>query len=99
MSGQILEFSRAACSDVDEDSSGQAAGYLARVLTEFLRGSHGTLLAAAPYAKALDPKKFSDGVILRESIPLIQTMLTAVKEKTAADLSLLRSHESLCSAV
>jgi hypothetical protein len=95
MSGQILDFSSAACSDVAEDSREQATGYLARVLTEYLRGSQGTLLAAAPWAKVLDPKKFSDGVILQQPIPLVQTMLTAVKEKTVADASLLRSHESL----
>lgn len=95
MSGQILEFSRAACLDVAGGSRAQAAGYLARVLTEFLRGSHGTLLAAAPSAKSLDPKKFSDGVILEEPIPLVQTMLSAAKEKAAAEASLLRSHESL----
>ena len=70
MSGQILEFSRAACSDVVEDARGQAVNYLGNVLTEFLRGSHGTLLAAAPCAKGLDPKKFSDGVLLREPIRL-----------------------------
>jgi hypothetical protein len=94
-SGPISDFSHAACSDVAEESREHAAGYLARVLTEFLRGSHGTLLAAAPCAKALDPKKFSDGVILQEAIPLVQTMLTAIRERTAADASLLRSHESL----
>lgn len=95
MSGQILEFSHAACCDVPENSRDQAAGYLTRVLTEFLRGSHGTLLAAAPCAKALDSKRFYDGIILKEPISLIQTMLTAVKENTAADASLLRSQESL----
>lgn len=94
-SGQILNFSRAACSDVAENATEQAAGYLTRVLTEFLRGSHGTLLATAPISKALDPKKFSDGVILHEPIPLVQTMLTALRERTAADASLLRSQESL----
>src|SRR5262249_10497144 len=34
-------------------------------------------------------------VILKEPIPLVQSMLTAVKEMTAADASLLRSQESL----
>jgi hypothetical protein len=94
-SSQILDFSSAASSDVAEAFRIQAAGYLARVLTEFLRGSHGTLLAAAPCVRALDPKQFSDGVILQDPIPLVQTMLTAMREKTAADASLLRSHESL----
>jgi hypothetical protein len=80
MGGEVLDFSRAACSDVPEHSREQATGYLARILTEFLRGCHGTLLAAAPCAKDLDPKKFADGVILQEPIPLVQMMLTVAKE-------------------
>jgi hypothetical protein len=95
MGGQVLEFAQASCSDMALESREQASGYLARVLTEFLRESHGTLLATAPFAKPLDPKKFSDGILLSEPIPLVQTMLTAVKQQTAADLSLLRAHESL----
>jgi hypothetical protein len=95
MSGQILKFSLAACCDVSSEFRDQAAGYLARILTEFLRGSHGTLLAAAPCAKALDAKKFADGIILQEPISLIQTMWNAVKESTATAASLLRSQESL----
>lgn len=95
MSGQILEFAHAACSDVARAFRDRATGYLARVLAEFLRGSHGTLLAAAPCGQALDLRKFSDGVILREPIPLVHTMLTAMKEKTVAEAALLRAHESL----
>jgi len=95
VSGQIMEFSQVACSDVADDFRVQAAGYLARLLTEFLRGSHGVLLAAAPSTKRLHKTHFSDGVVLQQPIGLIQTMLNAVKEKTAVEASLLRSQESL----
>jgi hypothetical protein len=95
MSAQIAAFAKVSCSDLVADYREQAAGYLARVLTEFLRGSHGALLGAAPYKKVLDRKRLSDGAILQEPIPLVQTMLAAVKETTAAEASLLRSQESL----
>ena len=95
VSGQIMEFSQVACSDVAEALRDQAVGYLARLLTEFLRGSHGALLAAATCTKPLYRKQFSDSVVLQPPIALIQTMLNAAKEKTAVEASLLRSQESL----
>jgi hypothetical protein len=95
MSGQVSEFSAAACSDVPDESRVQATGYLARILTDCLRGSHGTLLAAVPHKRRLDRKKFSDGVVLDQPIPLIQSMLAAVRAQTIAEVSLLRSQESL----
>ncbi len=95
MSGQISEFAAAACSDVAKEARKQAAGYLARVLTDCLRGGHGSLLAAVPHKKKLDRSKLSDGVVLAEPIPLVKTMLAAVSEKAVATASLLRSQESL----
>jgi hypothetical protein len=95
MSSQISEFAAAACSDVAKEARKQAAGYLARVLTDCLRGGHGSLLAAVPHKKKLDRKKLSDGVVLAEPIPLVQTMLAAVSATAVAEASLLRSQESL----
>jgi hypothetical protein len=95
MSGQVAEFAAAACSDVPDQVRTRAAGYLARFLTDCLRGSHGALLAAVPVRKKLDRKKLSDGVVLTEPIPLIQTMFAAVRKKSAAGASLLRSQEAL----
>jgi hypothetical protein len=91
----VTTFAAAACSEVGEEDRDQATGYLARTLNELLRGSHGALLAAVPYRKKLDKEKLSDGVMLPEPIPLIQTMLGAIRGKTAAEASLLRSRESL----
>ncbi len=95
MSGQVYEFAAAACSGVAEKARKQAAGYLARVLTDCLRGGHGSLLAAVSHKKKLDRKKLSDGVVLAEPIPLVQTMLAAVSATAVAEASLLRSQESL----
>lgn len=94
-SGLISDFASAACSDVTDVSKDLSTGYLDRILTGYLRGSHGALLAVVPCTKSWDKKLFSDGVILREPIPLIQTMLIAAREQTVADASLLRSQESL----
>lgn len=95
MSGQIMEFAQVACVDVPAEEQEQAAGYLTRVLIEVLRASHGALLAVAPAGQALEPEKFSDGVIFTEPIPLVKHMLAATKEQSTAADSLLRSHESL----
>lgn len=95
MSGQIGEFAAAACLDVTPEQREPASGYLARVLIEFLRTSHGALLVVAPAGQALDPTKFSDGVIFPEPVPFVSLMLTAVGEQSASATSLLRSHESL----
>lgn len=94
-SKQVLDFSRAACADVVESSKNQASDYLGRILTEFLRESHGALLAVASCKKPLDPEVFSDGVILQEPVLLIETMLKAMRAKTAAGVLALRSQESL----
>ena len=95
MSGHVDEFAMAACSEVPKDQREQAVGYLSRVITDCLRGSHGALLACAPSKKPLDRSKLSDGVVLSDPIPLVQTMLTAIKGKRAAEATLLRSQESL----
>jgi hypothetical protein len=95
MSGQVSEFAAAACADVAEEARKQASGYLARVLTDCLRGGHGSLLAAVAHDKELDREKLSDGVVLAEPIPLVQTMLSAVSATAVAEASLLRSQESL----
>ncbi len=95
MGGQIMEFAKAACLDVADEAKDQSTHYLARVLTEFLRGGHGALLAAAPCNRPLHRTKLADGVILTPPIPLILTMLAAMKEQTAAAASLLRSQEAL----
>jgi hypothetical protein len=81
---QVAEFAGAACGDVGGESRGQASVYLSRLLTDCLRASHGALLAVAPFNKAFPLSGFSDGVFLPEPLPLIQTMLSAVKEQTAA---------------
>ena len=95
MSGLVFEFATVACSEVPEEDREQATGYLARTLTDLLRVSHGALLAIAPSKKKLDKEKLSDGVILPEPIPLIQTMLGAIRGKAATEASKLRSEESL----
>jgi hypothetical protein len=95
MSGQVIAFAQAACSEVPEVKRGMAAAYLGRVLTDHLRGSHGALLGIAPHQKKLDKAKFADGVILAEPIRLVETMLAAVAERSASAAGLLRSHESL----
>ncbi|MDY3561768.1 hypothetical protein R5W23_003196 [Gemmata sp. JC673] len=95
MSRHVDDFATVACSDVPGDHRVQATGYMARLLTDCLRGGHGALLASIPTATALDRAKFSDGVVLGEPIPLVQTMISAVQAKTAADATLLRSQESL----
>ena len=95
MSEQISEFSLAACSDLADDEREQAAGYLARVLIEFLRASHGALLAVAPTGVPLEHDKFPDGIMFPEAVPLLRLMLVAVKEQSAEAVSSLRSHESL----
>lgn len=95
MSGQVSEFAAVACSDVSDELRERAASYLTRILTDCLRGSHGALLAVVPHRKKLDRRKLSDGVVLEQPIPLIQTMLAAVKSQGVAEASLLRSQESL----
>jgi hypothetical protein len=95
MNGQIFEFAAAACSDVAEEVRKQAAGYLARILTDCLRGGHGSLLAAVSHKEQLDRNKLSDGIVLAEPIPLVQTMLAAVRSTAAAEAALLRSQEAL----
>jgi hypothetical protein len=95
MSDQISEFSRAACSDLAEEEQEQAAGYLTRVLIDFLRACHGALLAVTPMGAALERERFPDGIIFPEPVPLLRQMLLAVKERSADAVSSLRSHESL----
>jgi hypothetical protein len=95
LGSQIVEFSRCICLDLPDEERDQAAGYMARLLTEFLRGSHGALLAVAPFAVVLEQHKFSDGVVFDEAVPLAKLMLTAANEQSANAASLLRSHESL----
>jgi hypothetical protein len=95
MSGHVDDFATVVCSDVPEDRRIQATGYLARILTDCLRGGHGALLASVPSSIELDREKLSDGVLFGEPIPLVQSMISAVQDKTAADATLLRSQESL----
>jgi hypothetical protein len=95
MNGHVDDFAKVVCSEVLKDQRDQAIGYLARILTDCLRGSHGALLAATPYKKPLDRNKLSDGVVLSDPIPLVQTMLSAIRGRTAAEATLLRSQESL----
>lgn len=95
MSGQIMEFAQAACLDVPIEERERASGYLTRVLTDFLRSSHGALLAVAPADRVLDADKLADGVVFPQPVPIIKYMLAAVTEQTAAADSLLRSRESL----
>lgn len=95
LGGQIVEFSRIACLDLPEEEREQAAGYMSRLLIEFLRASHGALLAVAPFGAPLEPDKFSDGIIFAEPVPLAKLMLAAAKEQSASTATLLRSHESL----
>jgi len=95
MSGHVDEFAKVTCSEVPPEQREQATDYMARLLTDCLRGGHGALLASVPSGTPLDLDKFSDGVVLGESIPLVQTMITAVHARTAAEATLLRSQESL----
>lgn len=95
LSGQIVEFTQAACKDIVARDRGNAVEYLSQLLSDFLRSSHGALMAVAPSGQALGPPKFSQGVIFDHPIPLIPLMLAAKKEKTASADSILRSHESL----
>jgi hypothetical protein len=95
MSGHVDEFAKVACSEVPPEQREQATGYMARLLTDCLRGGHGALLASVPSGTPLDRDKFSDGVVLGEPIPLVQTMISAVQARTAAEATLLRSQESL----
>lgn len=95
MSGHVDEFAKVVCSDVTEEQQQQATGYIARLLTDCLRRGHGVLLASVPSGTELDRDKLSDGVVLGEPIPLVQTMLSAMQSQTAAEAALLRSQESL----
>lgn len=95
MSGQIIEFAQAATLDVPTEQRELATGYLTRVLTDFLRASHGALLAVAPAGEDLDTDRFADAVVFAERVPLVNLMPAAVHEQTAMDVATLRSHESL----
>jgi len=95
MSSQIMEFAQAACQDVPGDDREQASAYLNRLLTDFLRASHGALLAVAPITASLESEHFSGGVVFDVPVPLVTLMLSAVKEQSATAESMLRSHESL----
>ncbi|HEY7426630.1 MAG TPA: hypothetical protein VH682_20510 [Gemmataceae bacterium] len=57
MSGQVTEFAAAACADVAKGRRVQAVGYLGRVLTDCLRGSHGALLCGDTVEKKSGPQK------------------------------------------
>jgi hypothetical protein len=95
MSDQIVEFATVACLDVPTEHRELGAQYLTGLLTDFLRASHGALLAVAPADSVLSPEKFPDGVVFSEPIPLVQLMLTAMTERSAEADAQLRSHESL----
>lgn len=96
LAGQIEDFARKACQDLNESDADRAVQYLTRLLAEFLRASHGTLLAVAPAEAALDPQCFPDGVMLAEPIPLVKLMLEAAGDEYNLEAtSMLRSHESL----
>lgn len=95
LSGQIAAFASSACIDVVTDERDQAAGYLTRILSDFLRLSHGALIAVAPAGTPIDRSQFPDGVVFEPPIPLVKIMLDAVKEQSASADAQLRSHESL----
>jgi hypothetical protein len=95
MGGEVAKFAAVVCSSVDAAAREQATAYIAKVLTDALRGSHGALLAVTLSSRKLNQERFADGVILADPIPLVQTMLAAVQENTATAASLLRSQESL----
>ncbi|MDO7888137.1 hypothetical protein [Hymenobacter cheonanensis] len=95
MGGQIHNFARVACTDVEGEEKEQATEYLTNLLSLYLRESHGALLGVCQYNIDIDKAKFSDGVVLPEPIPLIDSMLTALKEKDAAAATMLRSYEAL----
>lgn len=95
LSNQIAIFAETACQDVSADCREHATVYLSRILTEFLRSSHGALLAVSPHDKPLESQKFSDGVIFVKPVCLVDCLIAAIKGHGGDSDSQLRSHESL----
>lgn len=95
VSDQIGHFARITCSDSAPDTREQVVGYVARVLGESLRSSHGALLAVVSAGEVHLPDLFVDAVVLPEPILLAHTVAEAIHQPGTGARIQLRGYEAL----